>query len=79
MAYGFALGGWVLTTLFFGLNEFGHSQWIAEERLANAVHFPFLVAFWGTLALVSVVVQSVPRVAELLRVPVEPDALDEGV
>lgn len=56
----------VVTMLFYGLNEFAHTQWVPEERVSTPFHWPFVIAFWGQIALISVVLSSLPRVAELL-------------
>lgn len=68
LAYMVAAGAWGVTMLFFGLNEFGHTQWIAEERLANPFHYAFLVPFLGQLPMLSLVLDAVPRLQHLISV-----------
>lgn len=65
LAYQFAGGAWVVVALFFGLNEFGHIEWIAEERLANPIHLGFVLPFWCGLATLAVVLRSLPRLFAL--------------
>jgi methane/ammonia monooxygenase subunit C len=45
------IGAFLFTGIFAVTNEFGHSLWIFEERFTQPVHWPFVVAQVGFIAL----------------------------
>jgi len=48
-------------------NEWGHAFWLMEELFIAPLHWGFVVLSWCFMALLGVVGQSLPRVAELVR------------
>ncbi len=74
-AYLIAGSGWAFTMLFFGLNDFAHTQWIPEERLSTPYHFAFMVPFWSTLAILSPLLAELPRIHRLVAETEQTDGL----
>lgn len=53
--------------LGFSFNEFGHSNWIYEERISLPIHWPFMAIEWGIVGVFAIAVPLARRVGELLR------------
>ncbi|MGH7897743.1 MAG: methane monooxygenase/ammonia monooxygenase subunit C [Candidatus Binatia bacterium] len=49
-------------------NEWGHAFWLMEELFIAPLHWGFVLLSWGFMASLGVIGQSLPRMAELVRV-----------
>ncbi|MGH7962187.1 MAG: methane monooxygenase/ammonia monooxygenase subunit C [Candidatus Binatia bacterium] len=48
-------------------NEWGHAYWLMEELFIAPLHWGFVILAWCFLASLGVIGQSLPRIAELVR------------
>lgn len=55
-------------------NEWGHAYWLMEELFIAPLHWGFVILAWCLLGLLGVIGQSLPRLAELLRLTSAPAA-----
>lgn len=53
-------------------NEWGHAFWLMEELFIAPLHWGFVMLAWCFMASIGVVGQSLPRVAELVRLTNSP-------
>ena len=49
-------------------NEWGHAYWLMEELFIAPLHWGFVILGWVALTVIAVIVQSLPRAIELLRI-----------
>lgn len=62
----------VMTLPSVAYNEWGHAYWLMEELFIAPLHWGFVMLAWCLLALLGVVAQSLPRLAELLQLTSAP-------
>jgi len=56
-------------------NEWGHAYWLMEELFIAPLHWGFVILSWCFMASLGVVAQSLPRVAELIRLTSAPSVV----
>jgi methane/ammonia monooxygenase subunit C len=72
MALLVSVTGVFLTLPSVAYNEWGHAYWLMEELFIAPLHWGFVILGWSSLAVLAVIVQSVPRCIELVRLITTP-------